>query len=79
MKLAASFALAELATKEIPKKVMNYFQKAYKNDYKNGIFKGKNPLKPDYIIPKPLDPRVVSRVAKAVAKAAKETNAAKVS
>ena len=31
----------------------------------------------DYIIPKPLDPRLISRVASAVAKAAMETGVAK--
>ncbi|MCK4699803.1 MAG: NADP-dependent malic enzyme, partial [Bacteroidales bacterium] len=65
MKIAASHALAELAKEPVPETVI----KAY--DVKSLIF-GK-----DYIIPKPLDPRLISRVAPAVAKAAIETGVAR--
>jgi len=65
MKLAASKALAELAKKPVPPEVA----KAYNVDK---IVFGK-----DYIIPKPLDPRLLSSVASAVAKAAMDTGVAK--
>ena len=65
MKLAASKALAELAKKPVPPEVA----KAYNVD--KFVF-GK-----DYIIPKPLDPRLLSSVASAVAKAAMDTGVAK--
>ena len=65
MKIAASHALAELAKEPVPETVI----KAY--DVKSLIF-GK-----EYIIPKPLDPRLISRVAPAVAKAAIETGVAR--
>lgn len=65
MKLAASKALAALAKEPVPDSVL----KAYNVD--NLIF-GKQ-----YIIPKPLDPRLISCVAPAVAKAAIETGVAK--
>ena len=64
MKIAASRALAELAKEPVPETVT----KAY--DVKSIVF-GK-----EYIIPKPLDPRLISRVAPAVAKAAIETGVA---
>ncbi len=65
MKKAAVFALAELAKKDVPDKV----NAAYKSQ--NLIF-GK-----EYIIPKPLDPRLITEVAPAVAKAAMETGVAR--
>jgi malate dehydrogenase (oxaloacetate-decarboxylating)(NADP+) len=65
MKLAASRALAELAKKPVPSEVA----KAYNVDK---IVFGKN-----YIIPKPLDPRLLSSVASAVAKAAMDSGVAK--
>ena len=65
MKLAASKALAELAKKPVPPEVA----KAYNVDK---IVFGK-----DYIIPKPLDPRLLSSVASAVAKAAMDSGVAK--
>ncbi len=65
MKIAASYALAELAKEPVPETVI----KAY--DVKSIVF-GK-----EYIIPKPLDPRLISRVAPAVAKAAIETGVAR--
>jgi malate dehydrogenase (oxaloacetate-decarboxylating)(NADP+) len=65
MKLAASKALAALAKEPVPDEVA----KAY--DVDKLIF-GR-----DYIIPKPLDPRLISRVASAVARAAIESGVAK--
>jgi malate dehydrogenase (oxaloacetate-decarboxylating)(NADP+) len=65
MKLAASKALAELAKKTVPPEVA----KAYNVDK---IVFGK-----EYIIPKPLDPRLLSVVASAVAKAAMDSGVAK--
>ncbi|ATW87230.1 malate dehydrogenase (oxaloacetate-decarboxylating)(NADP+) [Halohasta litchfieldiae] len=65
MKVAASEALAELARQDVPDAVV----KAY----------GDQPLQfgPDYIIPKPLDPRVLFEVTPAVADAAMESGAAR--
>ncbi|MBI2428589.1 MAG: NADP-dependent malic enzyme [Ignavibacteriales bacterium] len=65
MKMAAARALANLAKEDVPDSVL----KAYGGD---PIRFGK-----DYIIPKPLDPRVLRWVAPAVAKAAVETGVAK--
>jgi len=58
MKIAAVKALAELAKEDVPESV----NAAYKS--KNLVF-GR-----EYIIPKPVDPRLITRVAPAVAKAA---------
>jgi malate dehydrogenase (oxaloacetate-decarboxylating)(NADP+) len=65
MKVAASEALAQLAREDVPDAVV----KAY----------GSDPLQfgPEYIIPKPLDPRVLFEVAPAVAEAAIESGAAR--
>jgi malate dehydrogenase (oxaloacetate-decarboxylating)(NADP+) len=65
MKVAAARALADLAKQDVPDAVV----KAY----------GDQPLQfgPDYIIPKPLDPRVLFEVAPAVAEAAMESGAAR--
>jgi malate dehydrogenase (oxaloacetate-decarboxylating)(NADP+) len=65
MKLAAVYALAALTKEDVPEQV----NAAYK--VSNLIF-GR-----DYIIPKPLDPRLIIRVAPAVAKAAMETGVAR--
>ncbi|WP_128226413.1 NADP-dependent malic enzyme [Halobacteriaceae archaeon SHR40] len=67
MKVAAAEALAELARQDVPDAVV----KAY----------GDQPLQfgPDYIIPKPLDTRVLFEVTPAVAEAAMETGAARIS
>jgi len=65
MKMAASKALADLAKKSVPDCVL----KAY--EIKSLEF-GR-----DYIIPKPLDPRLISTVAPAVAKAAIDSGVAK--
>lgn len=65
MKIAAVHALADLAKEDVPDSVL----KAY----------GVESLKfgPDYIIPKPLDPRVLLWEAPAVAKAAMDTGVAR--
>ncbi|MFD1646404.1 NADP-dependent malic enzyme [Haloarchaeobius litoreus] len=65
MKVAAARALAELSKQDVPDAVV----KAY----------GDQPLQfgPDYIIPKPLDPRVLFEVAPAVAKAAMDSGCAR--
>ena len=65
MKLAASKALAELTKEPVPEEVNIAF------DVQNLKF-GR-----EYIIPKPTDPRLIERVAPAVAKAAIETGVAK--
>ena len=65
MKAAAAEALADLARKDVPDAVV----KAY----------GDDPLQfgPDYVIPKPLDPRVLFEVAPRVAEAAMESGCAR--
>ncbi|MDO8951222.1 MAG: NADP-dependent malic enzyme [Draconibacterium sp.] len=65
MKIAASLALASLAKKYVPDMVA----KAY--NQQNIVF-GK-----DYIIPKPLDPRLITTVSVAVAKAAIKSGVAR--
>jgi len=63
MKVAAATALAELARREVPRIV----SLAYGEEFKFG---------PDYIIPKPFDPRVLHWVAPAVAEAAVKSGVA---
>jgi malate dehydrogenase (oxaloacetate-decarboxylating)(NADP+) len=65
MKLAASKALAELAKEPVPASVLRAYNLS---DLKYGK---------DYIIPKPVDPRLISTVAPAVAKAAMDSGVAK--
>jgi malate dehydrogenase (oxaloacetate-decarboxylating)(NADP+) len=65
MKLAAVYALAELAKEDVPESV----SKAY--NVKNLVF-GK-----EYIIPKPLDQRLITTIAPAVAKAAMDSGVAR--
>lgn len=65
MKLAAAYALAELATEPVPDEVNVAYHAT------NFAF-GK-----DYIIPKPFDPRLITRLSPAVAKAAMETGVAR--
>ncbi len=67
MKLAAVRAIAELAREDVPDSVV----RAY----------GGKPMifGPDYIIPKPLDSRVLLKVAPAVAKAALDSGVARIS
>ncbi|MCE1188785.1 MAG: NADP-dependent malic enzyme [Ignavibacteria bacterium] len=64
MKIAASYALAALAKEEVPEMV----KKAYGGQE---IEFGK-----EYIVPKPFDPRVLTHVAPAIAKAAMDTGVA---
>jgi malate dehydrogenase (oxaloacetate-decarboxylating)(NADP+) len=66
MKLAAVYALANLAKEEVPDEV----KLAYQNE--NFSF-GR-----DYLIPKPFDTRVLTAVAPAVAKAAMDSNVAQI-
>ncbi|MFP4530055.1 MAG: NADP-dependent malic enzyme [Halodesulfurarchaeum sp.] len=65
MKVAAAEALAKLAREDVPDEVVQAY--------------GDQPLQfgPEYVIPKPLDPRVLLHVAPAVAKAAMETGVAR--
>lgn len=66
MKLAAVKALAELAKEEVPEEV----KMAYSGeDFKFGV---------NYLIPKPFDPRVLTRVTPAVAKAAMDSGVARI-
>lgn len=64
MKLAAVHALADLARRDVPDSV----SAAYSNKHFH--------FGPDYIIPKPFDPRVLMNVAPAVAKAAMDSGVA---
>ena len=64
MKIAASYALASLAKEEFPVEA----RKAYGRDFSFG---------PEYIVPKPFDPRVIEWVASAVAKSACDEGLAK--
>ncbi len=65
MKIAAAKALANLAREYVPEMVARAYNK------QNIVF-GR-----EYIIPKPLDPRLITTVSTAVAKAAMETGVAK--
>jgi len=67
MKIAAARALAALAKEDVPDAVIN----AYGGE--------RFSFGPDYIIPKPFDARVLTRVAPAVARAAMETAVARTS
>ena len=64
MKIAAVYALAALAKESVPESVI----KAYEGEYFE--------FGPNYIIPKPFDPRILIRESSAVAKAAMESGAA---
>jgi malate dehydrogenase (oxaloacetate-decarboxylating)(NADP+) len=66
MKIAAAEAIAKLAREEVPDSVLKIYNK------KNLEF-GK-----DYIIPTPFDPRLITVVSIAVAKAAMESGVAKI-
>ncbi len=66
MKIAAVYALSELTKEDVPDTV----NKAYKT---KNLFFGR-----DYIIPKPVDPRLIFHVAPAVAKAAMDSGVARV-
>ena len=65
MKIAAAQALAELAREDVPDEVA-------------AAYRGARPeYGPDYIIPVPFDPRLISRVSRAVAEAAMKTGVAR--
>jgi len=64
MKIAAVYALAALAKEDVPESVI----KAYEGEYFE--------FGPNYIIPKPFDPRILIRESSAVAKAAMESGVA---
>ncbi|MEL7293068.1 MAG: malic enzyme-like NAD(P)-binding protein [Pseudomonadota bacterium] len=66
MKLAAVEAIRQLAKEEVPAEVLTA---AGIDDLSFG---------PDYIIPKPMDPRLLPRVAKAVAQAAVDSGVARI-
>ena len=65
MKMAAVRAIASLAKEDVPEEVQRIYQRTKKYRF------GK-----DYLIPKPVDPRVLMRVAPAVAQAAIESGVA---
>jgi len=67
MKIAATMALAALAKEPVPVEVLNAYEI---NNLEFG---------PEYIVPKPLDKRVCSWVASAVAKAAIDSGVARIS
>ena len=65
MKIAAAHAIAELAREDVPDEVA-------------AAYRGARPeYGPEYIIPVPFDPRLISRVSSAVAKAAMDSGVAK--
>ena len=65
MKIAAARALADLAREDVPDEVANAYQ-------------GNRPkFGPDYIIPVPFDPRLISSIPPAVARAAMESGVAR--
>src|SRR5262249_57532029 len=64
MKMAAGGALAELAREDVPDEVA-------------AAYGGRPKFGPDYIIPVPFDPRLISSVPPAVAKAAMDTGVAR--
>ncbi len=65
MKVAAAEALAALAREDVPDEVA-------------AAYRGSRPVYgPDYIIPVPFDPRLISRVSRAVAEAAIKTGVAR--
>lgn len=66
MKMAAVHAIANLAKEDVPEEVLRAYHTT------EGYFFGR-----DYLIPKPVDPRVLLRVAPAVAQAAIESGVAR--
>ncbi len=65
MKIAAAHAIAELAREDVPDEVA-------------AAYRGARPeYGPEYIIPVPFDPRLISRVSSAVARAAMDSGVAK--
>ena len=65
MYIAAAHAISELAHEPVPQEVLNAYQLEHLE------------FGADYIIPKPLDPRLIERIPAAVAKAAIECNVAR--
>ena len=65
MKMAAANAIAELAREPVPQEVLQAYSK-------DALTFGR-----DYIIPTPFDPRLITRVSMAVAKAAVDSGVAK--
>lgn len=78
MKLGASKALASLAHEPVDSETLAVLTAAYPADAAAGVFAGANPLKRNYVIPKPFDPRVVPRVARHVAEAAMRSGVARI-
>ena len=64
MKIAAAYALAELAREDVPDEVA-------------AVYGARPKFGPEYIIPVPFDPRLISTVPPAVAKAAMDTGVAR--
>lgn len=65
MKVASAQAIAELAHEPVPESVLMAYNK---EDMSFGL---------DYLVPKPLDPRLITRISVAVAKAAMDSGVAK--
>jgi len=65
MKVASAEAIAELAHEAVPESVLTAYGKIEMS------------FGPDYLIPKPLDPRLITRISMAVAKAAMESGVAR--
>ncbi len=78
MKLAAARALSDLAREAVPENVRRQLTEAYPADAAAGMFSGPAGLRPDCVIPKPFDIRVVPRVARQVAEAAMQTGVARI-
>ena len=76
MKLAAVKALAELTKEPVTGSFKLQLQKAYPNEAV--LFDKENPLSENYILPKQFDPRIVPKVARAVAKAAMDSGVAQI-
>ena len=78
MTLAAARALAEIVDQPMPDDVRAILEEAYPEEAAQGAFAGEVPLKAQFVIPKPFDPRVVPHVARAVAEAAMASGVAQV-
>ena len=76
MKVAVSKALASLAREPFPDDIKNILLHAYPNEEQ--LFESAMPLGTDYVIPKPLDPRVVPRVARYVVEQAMKEGVARI-
>ncbi len=67
MLIAATEAIANLVTEPLNEAQLHELTTAYPEDAALGLFINPTELKADYVIPKQFDPRVVPRVARAVA------------